>query len=159
MKMSLESSKALTFRCVMNSVLICLTNCALESPGLWLSDLLLIWYWLLQEMQPWELWTLPLKCVMEFASISLRARLRELQALTDRFVMDSALVLLKKWACRAPSSNGQICDGFYIHFVKKIKLGSSKLDGQICNCFCIDFVKKISLESSRARTDRFVMDF
>ena len=67
--------------------------------------------------------------------------------MTDRFAMDSILILLRNSTWRVLGSDGQICNGFYIDFIKNA-IGS---DRQICNGFYNDFIKKFNLESPRLR--------
>ena len=77
---------------------------SLESSRLWRTDLQWFLYWFY-----WENWS------------------GESQTLTDRFIMDSVLFLLRKLTWRAPDSNGQIKHKFCIDFIKKISLESSRL--------------------------------
>ena len=69
---------------------------------------------MLKKFDSGELWAL-------LVSIDLLKKLNlgELQILTDRFAMDSVLILLTNQVWRAPSFDGQISNGFCIDFIKK----------------------------------------
>ena len=71
--------------------------------------------------EPWRaLGSLGEICYSFYIDLLKKLSLGELQALTDRFAVDSVLILLRKRAWRAPSSDGQICNGFCIGFLKCI---------------------------------------